>query len=117
MFDSIQLRASLNASLTLLSIWLFVRLRGSPGRGSAFTTGLCLAGSYLLRPTGLILMGAAPLVLLLEKATRSQWKTWAPALGLAFVVVIGTVRRPQSARRCAAAGVFHTRPRDGNPGE
>ena len=87
-FDSIQLRASLNASLTLLSIWLFLRLRDSPGRGIAFTTGLCLAGSYLLRPTGLILMGAAPLLLLLEKATRPHWKRWAPALGLAFVVVI-----------------------------
>jgi 4-amino-4-deoxy-L-arabinose transferase-like glycosyltransferase len=87
-FDSIQLRASLNASLTLLSIWLFVRLRESPGRGIAFTTGLCLAGSYLLRPTGLILMGAAPVLLLLEKATRPHWKGWAPALGLAFVVVI-----------------------------
>ena len=87
-FDSIQLRGSLNASLTLLSIWLFLRLRDSPGRGIAFTTGLCLAGSYLLRPTGLILMGAAPVVLLLEKATRSHWKRWAPALSLAFVVVI-----------------------------
>ncbi len=87
-FDSIQLRASFNASLTLLSIWLFLRLRESPSRGIAFTTGLCLAGSYLLRPTGLILMGAAPVVLLLEKATRAHWKRWAPALSLAFVVVI-----------------------------
>lgn len=87
-FDSIQLRASINASLTLLSIWLFVRLRESPGRRIAFTTGLCLAASYLLRPTGLILMGAAPVVLLFEKATRSHWKSWAPALSLAFVVVI-----------------------------
>jgi hypothetical protein len=33
-------------------------------------------------------MGAAPVLLLLEKATRSQWKRWAPALSLAFVVVI-----------------------------
>jgi hypothetical protein len=33
-------------------------------------------------------MGAAPVVLLLEKATRSHWRSWAPALSLAFVVVI-----------------------------
>jgi 4-amino-4-deoxy-L-arabinose transferase-like glycosyltransferase len=86
--DSIQLRASLNVTLTLLSIWLLMRLRENGSLGSGILTGVCLAASYLLRPTGMILMVAGPIVLLLDQTSRPHWKRWGLGLAAAIVVTI-----------------------------
>ncbi len=84
--DSIQLRASLNVSFTLLSIWLLIRLREEGSLKLGILTGACLASSYLLRPTGVILLAAGPIILLLDKTSRPHWKRW--GLGLAAAVVV-----------------------------
>ena len=87
--DAIVLRSSLNASITLLSLWLLLRLKDRGTGGLALGTGACLAASYMLRPTGLLLLLLGPLLLLLDRQTRGRWKAWLPTLVAGIVVVIG----------------------------
>lgn len=79
--DAFLLRASLNASLTLLALWLIFRLRQTPTRRLAAACGAVLAAGYLLRPTGLLLLLGTPVCLLLFQSTKSSLKTWLPAYG------------------------------------
>ena len=81
-FDAVTLRASFNTSLTLLSVWLLMRLREQPARSLALGAGVCLAASYMLRPTGLALMVVGPLLLLLHGDLRNTWRAWLPMIGL-----------------------------------
>lgn len=83
--DTMLLRASLTASLTVGSIWLLMRLRDSGRRALAFGTGIVLAAGYLMRPVGLALL-AGPLVLLLDPVARLVWRRWAPPLVAGVVV-------------------------------
>ena len=87
--DAILLRSSLNSSLTLLSLWLLLRLKDRGTAGLSLGTGACLAASYMLRPTGLLLLLLGPLLLLLDRQTRDRWKAWVPALAAGIALVIG----------------------------
>lgn len=85
--DTLVLRASLNSSTTLLSVWALVALAQRPTRHGSVWTGACLAAGFLLRPTGLLLLLAAPLLLLVDQGSRRLWRRWLPGL-LAGVVVV-----------------------------
>jgi 4-amino-4-deoxy-L-arabinose transferase-like glycosyltransferase len=88
-FDSLLLRASLNSSLTLLSIWLLVRLKDRQNGRLALSAGVCVAASFMLRPTGLLLLMAGPVLLLLFAELRASWRRWLPALVAGVVLVLG----------------------------
>lgn len=78
--DTMQLRASMNSSFTLIAIWMLFRLRERPTFVFGLLTGIALALGYLLRPNALALMLLGPLVLLLEASSRSTWRRWIPGL-------------------------------------
>ncbi|MHC4812387.1 MAG: glycosyltransferase family 39 protein [Planctomycetota bacterium] len=84
--DTLLLRSSLNSSLTLISVWLLLLLRDRPGWGLGLCTGALLAASFLLRPTGLLLMVLGPAVLLLSEEPRRRWLAWVPTLVVGIVV-------------------------------
>jgi len=84
-FDTILVRASLTASLTVVSIWLLLRVRDTGRAGLAFGTGMVLGAGYLMRPVGLaLLMG--PLVLLLDPKARPAWRRWLPSLAAGVAI-------------------------------
>ncbi len=87
-FDSLLLRASLNSSLTLLSIWLLLRIKDQPGWRVALSAGVCVAASFMLRPTGLLLLIAGPALLLSFGELRARWRQWIPALLVGVVLVL-----------------------------
>ncbi|MEE2886127.1 MAG: glycosyltransferase family 39 protein, partial [Planctomycetota bacterium] len=88
-FDALLLRASLNSSLTLLSVWLLLRLKDRMDWRLAFGTGGCIAASFMLRPTGLVILVIGPLLLLQFAELRQGWRRWIPALVAGSVLVIG----------------------------
>ena len=98
-FDTMLLRASLTASMTVLSIWLLVRVRDTGRAGIALGTGLALAAGFLMRPGGLALL-AGPLVLLLDPRARSAWRRWLPPLVAGAVIGFA----PFVARNVAVGG-------------
>ncbi len=84
--DSLLLRASLNSSFTVISVWLLLRLRDRIAWGLALGTGAMLAAGLLLRETALLLMVLGPAVLLLSEGHRRKWLRWVPALVAGIVV-------------------------------
>ena len=87
-FDSLLLRASLNSSLTLLSIWLLLRIKDQPHWRVALSAGVCVAASFMLRPTGLLLLIVGPALLLSFGDLRARWRQWFPALLVGIVLVL-----------------------------
>lgn len=87
--DAILLRASLNSSLTLLSIWLLFRVVDHLDWRLALGTGVCVAASFMLRPTGLVLLVVGPVLLLQFAELRRRWRQWIPALLAGVILVVG----------------------------
>jgi 4-amino-4-deoxy-L-arabinose transferase-like glycosyltransferase len=91
--DTMLLRASLTASLTLVSIWLLMRVRDTGRLRTALGAGIVLGAGFLMRPVGLALL-AGPLVLLLDSKARPAWRRWMPSLvaGIAIILAPFVVR-------------------------
>lgn len=84
-FDTMLLRASLTASLTVASIWLLVRVRDTGRPATALGSGLVLGAGFLMRPVGLALL-LGPAVLLTDPAARATWRRWVPWLTMGVVI-------------------------------
>jgi 4-amino-4-deoxy-L-arabinose transferase-like glycosyltransferase len=87
-YDTMVLRASLGVSLTLISVWLLIRLRDSGGVGLALGTGAVLAAGFLMRPAGLALLLLGPAVLFTDTQARGSWKRWLAPLVVGAVLAV-----------------------------
>ena len=87
--DTMVLRSSLTASVSVLSVWCAARLLERPDARTGLAAGLALAAAYMLRPSGLLLLVVAPAMLLCRRESRSAWRRWAPAFAAGAAALVG----------------------------
>ena len=73
--DTILLRASLISSLTVLSVYLLLRMRDEPRPRTAFFTGVLLGLGILLKPTWILLALLGGTALFISGGAK-YWKRW-----------------------------------------